>query len=159
MNCSLAGSTCKQGKVEVVVIAARVTLYGKAAYQKVVIATVVTLFTNVAHQKGPESGGFAIWEPPVSKPYSQMLNPSELFADIVIEKEMLNVRGSIIQGFHAFKNLHPGHRQKEIEVAIEKGIRFLENKQQVDGLCCQIFALDSKFGRWLGQDLQAFPQE
>ncbi|GJT72706.1 dammarenediol II synthase-like protein [Tanacetum coccineum] len=46
---------------------------------------------------------------------------------------MLNIRGSIIQGFHAFKNLHPGHRQKEIEAAIEKGIRFLENKQQVDG--------------------------
>ncbi|GKF26661.1 dammarenediol II synthase-like protein [Tanacetum coccineum] len=46
---------------------------------------------------------------------------------------MLNVRGSVIQGFHVFKNLHPGHRQKEIEVAIEKGIRFLENKQ-VGGL-------------------------
>ncbi|GJZ71679.1 dammarenediol II synthase-like protein, partial [Tanacetum coccineum] len=48
-------------------------------------------------------------------------------------KSMLNTRGSIIQGFHVFKNLHPGHRQKEIEAAIEKGIRFLENKQQVDG--------------------------
>ncbi|GJU82824.1 hypothetical protein Tco_1285189 [Tanacetum coccineum] len=52
---------------------------------------------------------------------------------------MLNVRGSVIQGFHAFKNLHPGHRQKEIEVAIEKGIRFLENKQQVG---------DSWYGYW-----------
>ncbi|PWA34490.1 beta-amyrin synthase [Artemisia annua] len=58
-------------------------------------------------QCNPESGGFAIWEPPVPKPYLQMLNPSELFADIVVVKE-----------------LYPGHRQKEIE----------KNKQKPDGL-------------------------
>lgn len=34
-----------------------------------------------------DSGGFAIWEPPVPQPYLQMLNPSELFADIVVEQE------------------------------------------------------------------------
>lgn len=83
--------------------------------------------------QSPESGGFAIWEPPVPKPYLQMLNPSELFADIVVEKEHVECTGSIIQALQAFKNLHPGHRQKEIEVAIEKGIAFLENKQQADG--------------------------
>ena len=33
------------------------------------------------------SGGFAIWEPPVPQPYLQVLNPSELFADIVVESE------------------------------------------------------------------------
>ncbi|GJX10665.1 hypothetical protein Tco_0200524 [Tanacetum coccineum] len=52
MKCSLAGSTCKQGEVEVAVIVARVTLYGKVAHQKFVIATVVTLFRKVAHQTG-----------------------------------------------------------------------------------------------------------
>nr|GFB50694.1 dammarenediol II synthase-like [Tanacetum cinerariifolium] len=83
--------------------------------------------------QSPESGGFAIWEPPVPKPYLQMLNPSELFADIVVEKEHVECTGSIIQALHTFKNLHPGHRQKEIEVAIEKGISFLESKQQADG--------------------------
>ncbi|GJZ06070.1 dammarenediol II synthase-like protein [Tanacetum coccineum] len=83
--------------------------------------------------QSPESGGFAIWEPPVPKPYLQMLNPSELFADIVVEKEHVECTGSIIQALHTFKNLHPGHRQKEIEVAIVKGISFLESKQQADG--------------------------
>ncbi|MFS7931906.1 putative dammarenediol II synthase [Helianthus anomalus] len=62
-----------------------------------------------------------------------MLNPSELFADIVVEKEHVECTGSIIQALQAFKDLHPRHREKEIEVAIAKGIRFLENKQQDDG--------------------------
>lgn len=37
--------------------------------------------------QSPLSGGFAIWEPPVPQPYLQVLNPSELFADIVVESE------------------------------------------------------------------------
>ncbi|KAF5944752.1 hypothetical protein HYC85_018829 [Camellia sinensis] len=37
--------------------------------------------------QSPESGGFASWEPPVPLPAFQMLNPSELFADIVVETE------------------------------------------------------------------------
>ena len=37
--------------------------------------------------QSPESGGFSIWEPPVPQPYLQVLNPSELFADIVVEQE------------------------------------------------------------------------
>nr|GMD04317.1 dammarenediol II synthase-like [Ipomoea batatas] len=37
--------------------------------------------------QSPKSGGFGGWEPPVPQPYMQLLNPSELFADIVVEKE------------------------------------------------------------------------
>ncbi|KAI8569202.1 hypothetical protein RHMOL_Rhmol02G0260700 [Rhododendron molle] len=35
----------------------------------------------------PKSGGFAIWEPAVPQPYLEVLNPSELFADITVERE------------------------------------------------------------------------
>ncbi|KVH89383.1 Prenyltransferase/squalene oxidase [Cynara cardunculus var. scolymus] len=38
--------------------------------------------------QSPISGGFAIWEPPVPQPYLEMLNPSEIFADIVVEKDI-----------------------------------------------------------------------
>ncbi|GKC50996.1 hypothetical protein Tco_1073741, partial [Tanacetum coccineum] len=114
MKCSLAGSTCKQGEVEVAVIVARVTLYGKVAHQKFVIATVVTLFRKVAHQ----TGEFEV-----------------VAIATVHELRGLPRHHGRERGFHAFKNLHPGHRQKEIEVAIEKGIRFLENKQIVRDIC------------------------
>nr|GMD09729.1 dammarenediol II synthase-like [Ipomoea batatas] len=39
------------------------------------------------YHQSPKSGGFSIWEPPVPQPYLEMLNPSELFADIVVQGE------------------------------------------------------------------------
>lgn len=83
--------------------------------------------------QSPESGGFAIWEPPVPQPYLQVLNPSELFADIVVEKEHVECTASIIHALVLFKSFHPGHRNKEIEISVEKGICFLEQKQFPDG--------------------------
>ncbi|CAA3028533.1 dammarenediol II synthase-like [Olea europaea subsp. europaea] len=69
--------------------------------------------------QSPESGGFAIWEPPVPQPYFQMLNPSEIFADIA--------------ALLTFKRLYPGHREKEIEISVAKAISFLERRQWPDG--------------------------
>nr|AHF22084.1 OSC2 [Artemisia annua] len=83
--------------------------------------------------QSPISGGFAIWEPPVPQPYLQMLNPSEIFADIVVEKEHVECTSSIIKALLAFKDLHPGHREKEIEISVAKAVCFLEGKQCHDG--------------------------
>ncbi|CAA3015857.1 dammarenediol II synthase-like [Olea europaea subsp. europaea] len=83
--------------------------------------------------QSPESGGFAIWEPPVPQPYLQMLNPSEIFADIVVETEHVECSASIIQALLAFKRLYPGHREKEIEISVAKAISFLEGRQWPDG--------------------------
>ncbi|KAG8385282.1 hypothetical protein BUALT_Bualt03G0025800 [Buddleja alternifolia] len=83
--------------------------------------------------QSPLSGGFAIWEPPVPQPYLQVLNPSELFADIVVEQEHVECSASIVQALISFKRLHPGHREKEIEISVANGLRFLEEKQWPDG--------------------------
>ncbi|KAI8001537.1 Beta-amyrin synthase [Camellia lanceoleosa] len=83
--------------------------------------------------QSPGSGGFAIWEPPVPLPALQVLNPSEIFADIVAETEHVECTASIIQALLAFKRLHPGHREKEIELAVAKGITFLEGRQWPTG--------------------------
>ncbi|KAJ9565776.1 hypothetical protein OSB04_001742 [Centaurea solstitialis] len=83
--------------------------------------------------QSPTSGGFAIWEPPVPQPYLEKLNPSELFADIVVEKERVENTASIIQALLAFKRLHPGHRGKEIELSVSKAVSYLEASQRPDG--------------------------
>ncbi|XP_058208032.1 dammarenediol II synthase-like isoform X2 [Rhododendron vialii] len=88
---------------------------------------------GLLYLQSPESGGFAVWEPPIPQPYLQDLNPSEIFADIVVEKEHVDCTASIIHALVAFNRLHPGHREKEIETSVAKGIRFLEEKQWPDG--------------------------
>ncbi|CAL5346323.1 unnamed protein product [Camellia sinensis] len=54
--------------------------------------------------QSPESGGFAIWEPPVPLPTFWMLNPSELFADIVVETEHVECTASIIHALLQWPN-------------------------------------------------------
>ncbi|KAL7211439.1 hypothetical protein ACSBR2_014328 [Camellia fascicularis] len=81
----------------------------------------------------PESGGFAIWEPPVPLPALHMLNPSELFSNIVVETEHVECTASIIQALLLFKRLHLGHWEKEIEISVAKAIGFLEGRQWPDG--------------------------
>ncbi|KAI8563353.1 hypothetical protein RHMOL_Rhmol03G0105500 [Rhododendron molle] len=88
---------------------------------------------GLLYLQSPESGGFAVWEPPIPQPYLQDLNPSEIFADIVVEREHIECTASIIQALVKFKCLHPGHREKEIDTSVAKGIRFLEETQQPDG--------------------------
>nr|XP_017229739.1 PREDICTED: dammarenediol II synthase-like [Daucus carota subsp. sativus] len=83
--------------------------------------------------QSPDSGGFAVWEPPVPQPYLQMLNPSEIFADIVVEREHVECTASIIQALVAFKYLNKGYKEKEIDVSISKAVQYLEAKQYPDG--------------------------
>lgn len=83
--------------------------------------------------QSPISGGFAVWEPPIPKPFLQLLNPSEMFADIVVEKEHLEPSACIIVALVEFNHVHPKHRKKEIELSILNGIRYLEETQWHDG--------------------------
>nr|GMD06508.1 dammarenediol II synthase-like [Ipomoea batatas] len=80
-----------------------------------------------------ESGGFAVWEPPVPQPYLEMLNPSELFADIVVQGEHVETTGSIVSALAAFKHHYPDYRAKEVAMSIAKAAEYLENQQKPDG--------------------------
>ncbi|KAL1555852.1 beta-amyrin synthase [Salvia divinorum] len=83
--------------------------------------------------QSPLSGGFAKWEPPVAQPYMHALNPSELFADIVVEIEHVESTASIIQALVLFNRLYPSHRAKEIEVSVAHALKFLEGRQWPNG--------------------------
>lgn len=105
----------------------------KIAGEKAAVERLYDAVNVLLYLQSPISGGFGVWEPPVPQPYMQILNPSELFADIVVEQEHVEATGSIIQALTLFKKLHPGHREKEIEDSISKAVNFLERRQWPDG--------------------------
>ncbi|XVF23279.1 hypothetical protein REPUB_Repub13aG0022600 [Reevesia pubescens] len=63
----------------------------------------------------------------------QMLNPTEFFADIVVEHEYVECTTSAIHALVLFKELYPGHLKKEIENFITNAARYLENIHRPDG--------------------------
>ncbi|KAL8468497.1 hypothetical protein ACS0TY_031635 [Phlomoides rotata] len=101
--------------------------------EKVDVERLYEAVNVLLYLQSPLNGGFAIWEPPIPQPYLEVLNPSELFADIVVEHEHVECTASIAQALLSFKRLHPGHREKEIEISVLKALRFLQEKQWPDG--------------------------
>ena len=65
--------------------------------------------------------------------FSQLLNPTEFLADIVVEYEYVECTATAIQALVLFMKLYPGHRKKEIEAFIVNALRYLEDSQLPDG--------------------------
>ncbi|KAL6285250.1 hypothetical protein ACE6H2_009640 [Prunus campanulata] len=80
-----------------------------------------------------KNGGLAAWEPAGAADWLEMLNPTEFFADIVVEHEYVECTSSAIQALVLFKKLYPGHRKKEIDNFITNATQYLESIQMPDG--------------------------
>lgn len=94
---------------------------------------------NVLLSLQSKNGGLAAWEPAGAMEWLEILNPTEFFADIVVEHEYVECISSAIQALVLFKKLYPEHRKKEIDNFIAKAVRYLEGIQMPDG---------SWYGNW-----------
>ncbi|WMV38536.1 hypothetical protein MTR67_031921 [Solanum verrucosum] len=82
----------------------------------------------------------------------QKFNPTEFFEDTIIEREYVECTSSSIQALSLFKKLHPGHRRKEIDVAITKGLQYIENTQNPDGSWTGCWGICYTYGIWFAVD-------
>ncbi|KAF7844819.1 Beta-amyrin synthase [Senna tora] len=80
-----------------------------------------------------KKGGVSGWEPIRGQDWLEVLNPSEMFANVIVEHEYVECTASTIQALVLFRKLYPMHRKEEIENFIAKAIRFLEDTQTKDG--------------------------
>ncbi|CAF1926178.1 hypothetical protein HID58_065063 [Brassica napus] len=80
-----------------------------------------------------ENGGMTAWEPARGYGWLELFNPTEMLADLVIEREYVECTSSVIQALIMFKKLYPDHRTREIDRTIEKAVQFIENTQEADG--------------------------
>ncbi|KAG5569829.1 hypothetical protein H5410_059595, partial [Solanum commersonii] len=80
-----------------------------------------------------KNGGLAAWEPAGASQYLELLNPTELFADIVIEHEYVECTDASIQALVLFKKLYPGHRTTKIDNFIDNAVKYLNDVQKPDG--------------------------
>ncbi|CAI8583857.1 unnamed protein product [Vicia faba] len=95
-----------------------------------------------------KKGGLAAWEPAGAQEWLELLNPTEFFADIVVEHEYVECTGSAIQALVLFKKLYPGHRKKEIENFILNAVGFLEDTQTDDGSWYGNWGVCFTYGSW-----------
>lgn len=78
----------------------------------------------------------------------QRLNPTEFYADLIIENDYVECTGSAIQSLVFFKSLYPEYRKKEIENFINKAVQFLEDEQSTDGSWSGKWGVYSTYSSW-----------
>ncbi|KAF9619276.1 hypothetical protein IFM89_006463 [Coptis chinensis] len=80
----------------------------------------------------------------------QVLNPSEVFTNSVVEHEYIECTSSAIQALMMFKNLYPEHRTHEIRLSIARAVHFLEEIQRPDGSWYGNWGVCFTYGTWFG---------
>ncbi|KAI4376388.1 hypothetical protein MLD38_014157 [Melastoma candidum] len=103
---------------------------------------------NVILSLQSKNGGFPAWEASRGYAWLELFNPTELFEDVIIDKEYVECTASVIQALMLFKNMHPQHRQGEIKDSISNGIHYIEDKQNPDGSWYGCWGICYTYGTW-----------
>ncbi|GJN18966.1 hypothetical protein PR202_gb06188 [Eleusine coracana subsp. coracana] len=73
-----------------------------------------------------DNGGFATYELTRSYAWLELINPAEIFGDIMVDYSYVECTSAAIQALTSFKKLYPGHRRKEVDSCISKAASFIE---------------------------------
>eukprot|EP00656_Telonema_subtile_P058648 TRINITY_DN9994_c0_g2_i3.p1 TRINITY_DN9994_c0_g2~~TRINITY_DN9994_c0_g2_i3.p1 ORF type:complete len:704 (-),score=190.97 TRINITY_DN9994_c0_g2_i3:164-2275(-) len=101
---------------------------------------------NVLLEMQNAEGGFATYENTRGYGWFELLNPSEVFGDIMIDYSYVECTSASLHGLAAFHQAFPNHRAQEVSRAMKRGCAFLKSIQRDDGswygswACCFTYA-------------------
>ncbi|GMN64838.1 hypothetical protein TIFTF001_033907 [Ficus carica] len=95
-----------------------------------------------------KNGGFPAWESQRTFSWVENFNPTEFFEGTFVEREYVECTSSAIRGLRLFRRLYPGHRGKEIDICISKGIQYIEDQQLPDGSWHGCWGICFTYGTW-----------
>ncbi|XP_045357025.1 lanosterol synthase isoform X1 [Leopardus geoffroyi] len=99
-------------------------------------------------------GGFATYETKRGGYLLELLNPSEVFGDIMIDYTYVECTSAVMQALKLFHERFPDHRAREIRETLEQGLEFCRQKQRADGSWEGSWGVCFTYGTWFG--LEAF---
>ncbi|XP_020732679.1 lanosterol synthase isoform X2 [Odocoileus virginianus] len=109
--------------------------------------------TKLLSMRNPD-GGFATYETKRGGHLLELLNPSEVFGDIMIDYTYVECTSAVMQALKTFHKQFPDHRAREIRETLERGLQFCRQKQRPDGSWEGSWGVCFTYGTWFG--LEAF---
>uniref|UniRef100_A0ACD6AFD3 Uncharacterized protein n=1 Tax=Avena sativa TaxID=4498 RepID=A0ACD6AFD3_AVESA len=94
------------------------------------------------------NGGYGTWELARTYPWMEILNMTEIYADIMVEHQYVECTSSVIQALALFREKYPGHRKDEIEQCIRRATKFIEKLQNDDGSWFGSWGICFTYGTW-----------
>uniref|UniRef100_A0A8C8S3C1 Lanosterol synthase n=1 Tax=Pelusios castaneus TaxID=367368 RepID=A0A8C8S3C1_9SAUR len=121
------------------------------------LVRIVSLFPSMSGQllgmRNPD-GGFATYETKRGGRLLELLNPSEVFGDIMIDYTYVECTSAIVQALKHFHDAFPEHRAQEVRETLRKGLDFCRREQRADGSWEGSWGVCFTYGTWFG--LEAF---
>lgn len=105
---------------------------------------------NVILSYHNEDGGWATYENNRGYGWYEMLNPSEVFGDIMIDYSYVECSSACVTALAHFAKDQPNHRTVEVENAIKAGGAFLKSIQRSDGSWYGSWGVCFTYGTWFG---------
>ncbi|XP_044888607.1 lanosterol synthase-like isoform X2 [Mauremys mutica] len=109
---------------------------------------------NVLLSMRNPDGGFATYETKRGSPLLELLNPSEVFGDIMIDYCYVECTSAIVQALKHFHEAFPEHRAREVRETLRKGLEYCRRVQRADGSWEGSWGVCFTYGTWFG--LEAF---
>lgn len=95
-------------------------------------------------------GGFASYERQRGGAWLELLNPSQVFADIMVERSYVECTSSCVQGLVRARARLPGRMDGEIDRAVRRATAFLRRQQRPDGGFEGAWGVCFTYGTWFG---------
>jgi squalene/oxidosqualene cyclase-like protein len=95
-------------------------------------------------------GGWATYEKTRGPAWLERLNPSDCFADIMIDPSYVECTSAAVQALAAYRAKHPGPRDAAIASAITRGRDFILATQRDDGSWEGSWGICFTYGTWFG---------
>jgi lanosterol synthase len=96
-------------------------------------------------------GSWASYEEKRGPKWMELLNPSQIFGDIMVEVGYVECTSASIQGLQKYVSQY-NYRKEEVKEAIDKGKRFIKSLQKEDGSWYGSWAVCFTYGTWFGID-------
>jgi squalene/oxidosqualene cyclase-like protein len=97
-----------------------------------------------------DDGGWATYEKTRGPAWLERLNPSDCFADIMIDPSYVECTSAAVQALAAFAARHPGIKGAAIAAAIARGRDFILAAQRADGSWEGSWGICFTYGAWFG---------
>src|SRR5579863_1456911 len=104
-----------------------------------------------------KDGGWASYELTRAPRWIELLNPSEIFGNIMIDYSYTECTSACVQSLVKFREHYPEYRNSEIKRSIKRGIQFILSQQRDDGSWYGSWAVCFTYGTWFAiEALSAF---
>ena len=97
-----------------------------------------------------EDGGWATYELSRAPKWLEEINPSEIFADIMVDYSWTECSSACIQSLIEIQHCYPDYKTEQIRSAIIQGLNFVIQQQKVDGSWYGGWAVCFTYATWFG---------